>query len=142
MDDNRKPHKVQRTALRSSRQLDYCTVKNLTTQIGHGPDEWPLVVLKELLDNALDACDESGVPPEIQITVDEDGITVTDNGPGIPPEVVEGIIDFDNRVSTREAYASCDRGAQGQAWKTLLMMHDALTEAESYVEIAARGVRH
>jgi hypothetical protein len=142
MDVNTKRHKVQRTALRSSRQLDYCTVRNLTAQIGHGPEDWPLVILKELLDNALDACDESDSPPEIRVVVNECGITVSDNGPGIPPDVVEDIIDFDNRVSTREAYASCDRGAQGQAWKTLMMMHYALTRAESSVEITARGLSH
>ena len=142
MEGNKSRPKVQRTALRSSRQLDYCTVKNLSAQVGHGPDEWPIVILKELLDNALDACDESEVAPEIRVTIDEHGITVCDNGPGIPPEVVEGIIDFDDRVSTRAAYVSCDRGAQGQAWKTLLLMHYVLSQAESYVEIVSQGLRH
>lgn len=40
-------------------------------------------------------------------------ITITDNGPGIPAETVAGILDFAVRVSSREAYASPTRGAQG-----------------------------
>ena len=53
------------------------------------------------------------VAPEIAISVDDRGLTVQDNGPGIPPEVVAGILDFAVRVSSREAYVSPCRGAQG-----------------------------
>ncbi len=35
--------------------------------------DWPLVVVKELSDNALDACEETGVAPVISVTVNEAG---------------------------------------------------------------------
>ena len=72
--------KLNRTTLRTSRLLDFCSRKELIAQTGHQPDAWPLVVLKELVDNALDACEEAEVAPEITIQVDDNGITVTDNG--------------------------------------------------------------
>ena len=83
------PGTLQRTSFRTSRLLDFCSRKELIAQTGHRPEDWPLVVLKELVDNALDACEEAGIAPEIAVRVDENGITVTDNGPGLPPEVVE-----------------------------------------------------
>ena len=61
--------KLSRTTLRTSRRLDFCSRKELIAQTGHGPESWPLVVLKELLDNALDACEDAGVAPEIAVTV-------------------------------------------------------------------------
>ncbi len=76
--------KLDRTTLRTSRLLDFCSRKELIAQTGHQPDAWPLVVLKELVDNSLDACEEAEVAPEITIRVDVAGITVIDNGPGIP----------------------------------------------------------
>ncbi len=60
--------KLERTTLRTSRLLDFCSRKELIAQTGHQPDVWPLVVLKELVDNALDACEEAEVAPEITTT--------------------------------------------------------------------------
>ena len=37
-------------------------------------------VAKELIDNALDNCEEIGTLPEITITLGEDSLTVIDNG--------------------------------------------------------------
>ncbi len=94
--------RLDRTTLRTSRLLDFCSRKELIAQTGHQPDAWPLVVLKELVDNALDACEEAEVAPEITIQVDADGITVTDNGPGIPAETITDVLDFSMRVSSRD----------------------------------------
>ncbi len=47
--------KLNRTTLRTSRLLDFCSRKELIAQTGHQPDAWPLVVLMELVDNSLDA---------------------------------------------------------------------------------------
>ena len=57
--------------------------KELVAQTGHQVAEWPLVVVKELIDNALDACEETGVAPVISVTLNEAGIEVTDNGPAL-----------------------------------------------------------
>ena len=114
--------KIERTAFSTSRLLDFLSEKELTLQCGYGPRDWPLVVVKEPLDNALDACEEQGIAPEVAVTVDEDGITVADNGIGIAPETVDRMLDFSIRVSSREAYCAPDRGAQGNALKTIVAM--------------------
>jgi DNA topoisomerase VI subunit B len=133
---------IQRTTFTTSRLFDFFSRKELTAQTGHAPEQWPLVIVKELADNALDACEEAGVAPEIAIEVDETTITVTDNGPGIPAGTVAGVLDYSVRVSSREAYVAPDRGAQGNALKTLLAMPFVLDGAAGHVEIVACGVRH
>ena len=39
--------------------MDFLSAKELVTQTGHSVDEWPFVILKELIDNALDAAEEA-----------------------------------------------------------------------------------
>jgi DNA topoisomerase VI subunit B len=133
---------LERETFRTSRLLDFASEKELVAQTGHRPTQWPLVVLKELADNALDACEEAGVAPEITITVDKTGITVTDNGPGIPAETVKDVLDFSVRVSSREAYVSPTRGAQGNALKTVVAMPFVLDGQRGQVEIEAHGIAH
>ena len=41
----RKLPRLERTAFKTSRLLDFFSVKKLTTQTGHEPREWPLVAL-------------------------------------------------------------------------------------------------
>ncbi len=133
---------LDRAMLSTSRLMDFFSVKELTTQTGHASDDWPLVVLKELVDNALDACEEGGAAPIIHVRVGGDGITVVDNGPGIPGETVRGVVDFSTRVSSREAYVAPDRGAQGNALMTILAMPFVLDGAVGVVEVTGRGFHH
>ena len=133
---------LQRTAFKTSRLLDFFSERELTMQIGHPPRDWPLVAIKELLDNSLDACEESHIAPTIKILVSKAGIEVSDNGPGLPARVIEGVLDFSVRVSSREAYVSPTRGAQGNALKTLLAMPFVLDGNSGTVEIASQGERH
>ena len=130
---------LKRTTFRTSRLLDFCSRKELIAQTGHQPEEWPLVLLKELVDNALDACEEAEVAPEITITVDAHGVTVADNGPGIPEDTVAGVLDFTARASSREAYVAPDRGAQGNALMTLVAMPFVLDGKRGDIEIVAQG---
>jgi DNA topoisomerase VI subunit B len=132
----------QRETFTTSRLLDFFSEDELAKQTGHQPDDWPLVVVKELIDNGLDACEETGVAPRIEATLGEDHITVSDNGPGIPPEVVAGILDYSVRVSSREAYVEPTRGAQGNALKTLLAMPFVLDGERGRVIVTAQGIRH
>jgi DNA topoisomerase VI subunit B len=131
-----------RTTFSTSRSLEFCSRKELVAQTGHEPDDWPLVIIKELVDNSLDSCEETGVAPMIHVTVARGKIRVRDNGPGIPPETVASILDFTTRTSSREAYVSPDRGRQGNAAKVVVAVPFALSGEEGRVEIAARGLRH
>ena len=47
------PTKLQRETFVTSREMDFFSEKELTTQTGHDVSEWPLVIVKELIDNAL-----------------------------------------------------------------------------------------
>jgi hypothetical protein len=64
-------HVLRRETFETSRLLDFCSERELVKQIGHAPDQWPLVVLKELIDNAIDAAEEAGVAPTITVEVTE-----------------------------------------------------------------------
>jgi DNA topoisomerase VI subunit B len=133
---------IARETFRTSRLMDFFSEKELTAQIGHGPQMWPLVVIKELMDNAIDACEDRGTAPTITVEIDETGITIADDGPGIAPDTVADILDYSVRVSSREAYVSPCRGAQGNALKTLVAMPYVLSGEQGTVEIDSRGVLH
>jgi len=119
---NRQPAQLERVAFRTPRFLDFVGQRELTGQIGHPVEAWPLVILKELVDNVLDASEETEVTPSITITVDTfmGTIVISDNGPGIAAATIADIVDYDVRVSSREAYVAPTRGAQGNALKTIL----------------------
>jgi hypothetical protein len=136
--------KLQREIFKTSRLAEFCSRRELVVQTGHEVDDWPLVILKELVDNVLDAAEEAETPPEIDISAStETGeITIADNGPGIPASVVEDILDYSCRVSSREAYVSPTRGAQGNALKTLIAMPFALHGKTGTTVIEAKGIRH
>jgi hypothetical protein len=139
--------KLTRVPFAVSRLMEFCTTRELVNQTGHQYREWPLVVLKELLDNALDACEEAGIAPTVSVAAGPGEIVIQDNGPGIPPETIAGILNYNNRVSSREAYVSPTRGAQGNALKTILPMSYVLDErrgddASGITIIESRGVAH
>jgi hypothetical protein len=136
--------------LRSWRLMEFCTKHELQNQTGHSVDQWPLVVFKELMDNALDGCEEAEIPPAISVAITPASFTIMDNGVGIKPSTVKSILDYNIRVSSREAYVSPTRGAQGNALKTILAMGYVLdrerrerqAEAVGVTVIETKGVRH
>ena len=76
--------KIKRVPFVVSRLMEFCTRRELVNQTGHDVSEWPLVVLKELIDNALDEAEEVGTAPVIHIEVTGNKIVISDNGRGIP----------------------------------------------------------
>jgi DNA topoisomerase VI subunit B len=84
------------TKITSSSTAEYFS-KNLQ-QVGFSsPLKAVLTTVKEAVDNALDACEQEGILPDIEIEIKKIGtgsskntdlikITVEDNGPGIDPE--------------------------------------------------------
>jgi DNA topoisomerase VI subunit B len=137
------PHTAPREVFTTSRLAEFCTLRELEKQTGHSANDWPVYVVKELLDNALDAAEEAGIAPEIEIEIGADRITVIDNGPGIAGETVKRLLDLSSRTSARARYVSPTRGAQGQALSTILVMPYALTQASrAGVTIQAHGATH
>jgi DNA topoisomerase VI subunit B len=136
--------RLERVAFRTARLLDFVGQRELVAQVGHSVNEWPLVVLKELIDNAIDACEEADAAPhlEIEVSTAERTIRIADNGPGIASETIDDILDYTVRVSSREAYVSPTRGAQGNALKTILAMAFALTGERGETVIESRGIAH
>ena len=136
---------LNRTTFETSRDAEYFNKKELQVQTGQTSEMFASVALKELLDNALDACEAAGVTPEIIISTangnDRIRLSVEDNGKGIEPETVERILNFQTRTSDKSVYRSPTRGAQGNALKTIIGMPHALGSAEP-VKIEAQGVCH
>jgi DNA topoisomerase VI subunit B len=142
--------KLDRVVFRVSRLMEFCTKRELQNQTGHSVYEWPVVVAKELIDNALDACEEAEVAPVIEVIVGSGSIIIADNAGGFEPDTIASILDYSVRVSSREAYVSPTRGAQGNALKTILAMGYVLdrehagrdTDAVGVTIIETRGVKH
>jgi DNA topoisomerase VI subunit B len=134
--------KLVRTPFQTSRAMDFFSEKELVTQTGHGIGEWPLVIVKELLDNAHDGCEDANIAPVINVAADACGITVSDNGPGLPEPTLKGALDFNVRVSDKEAYVSPCRGAQGNALKTLIPMPVVIDPNAGKFIVCAHGKRH
>jgi DNA topoisomerase VI subunit B len=135
---------LERVAFKTSRLAEFCGEKELTAQTGHAVEQWPLVIVKELVDNALDSAEEAKIALEISIEVSTERgeIIIGDNGPGIPAETVENVLDYTSRVSSREAYVSPTRGAQGNALKTIVAMPFALDGNRGMTVIEAHGLAH
>ncbi len=135
----------QRTTFSTPRAAEFLDKHNLQSQTGRPADRFGDVVVKELLDNALDAAEAATPRPEISLALEPgDGlvrVTVTDNGPGMSPEVVAQLLDFSSNVSDKASYRSPTRGMQGNAFKTLLGIPCALGVTEP-LSIEAHGIRH
>jgi DNA topoisomerase VI subunit B len=139
---------LQRTTFEMSRAAEYFSVRELQTLTGQQEWRFVSVVLKELKDNAIDSCETATVAPVLHVgwvpdpETERVQLTITDNGPGIPRDTVQRILNFDTRTSDKAAYRSPTRGAQGNALKTVLGIPWALGVRDAPVVIEAQGWRH
>ena len=66
---------LERSTFEISRELEFFSEKELTMQIGHDRNLWPIALLKELIDNALDACEMAGFAPVLEVTATDTEIS-------------------------------------------------------------------
>jgi len=82
-----------------------------------------LTTLKEAVDNSLDACEQAGILPEIEVEIKRVGagsskntdlikITVEDNGPGIDADDIAKVFG-EYLASSKFGRGQCSRGQQG-----------------------------
>src|SRR5919108_6361148 len=133
---------LQRTAFQTSRLLEFFSEKELQMQIGFPKEQWPIALLKELLDNALDACETAGALPDIAITLEPDALSIRDNGPGLPVATRERSLDYLVRVSDKVHYVSPSRGQLGNALKCVWAAPYVARGEAGYVEVTTGGLTH
>src|SRR6185437_12005676 len=97
--------------------------KNLQ-QVGFSsPGKAVLTTLKESVDNSLDACEEAGILPELEVIVRRKGngsakntelveVIVDDNGPGIEADDLATVFG-EYLSSSKFGRGRCSRGQQG-----------------------------
>lgn len=97
--------------------------KNLQ-QVGFSsPLKAVLTTLKEAVDNSLDACEQAGILPELEVEISKVGtgssrntdlikIVVEDNGPGIEPDDLAKVFG-EYLASSKFGRGQCSRGQQG-----------------------------
>jgi len=124
------------------RSMEYFTAPELIKQIGTTMDKWVVTLAKELIDNAADAAESAGVIPDIVVTVDENSISIRDNGPGIPEQVIMDSMNYAVRVSDKQGYVSPSRGQQGNAMMCVYACPFVLDGDHAHVEIHSNGTRH
>ena len=93
-----------RETFRISREMKFFSESELRKQIGYPRDLWLLAITKELVDNSRDHCEETGALPKVTIKLTANGLTVSDNGIGISPDTVAGMLDFGQLISSREVF--------------------------------------
>lgn len=106
----------------SSSTAEYFS-KNLQ-QVGFSsPTKAVLTTLKEAVDNSLDACEDEGILPEIEVEIEKVGvgtikntdlirIKVSDNGPGLDIDEVSKVFG-EYLASSKFGRGRCSRGQQG-----------------------------
>jgi len=108
-------------------------------QSGYSMENAGIGACKELVDNGLDACEETGIAPVISVILDDTGLAVQDNGPGIDPRTIEAMLDFSIRPSSRAGRCSPTRGQQGNGGQAMLALAYLLG---GHTEISSHGVTH
>lgn len=121
---------TQRRFHTDSRARENFTEDGLKTLTGQSARNWGRYVVKELVDNALEAVERGATPdPRVQVSVDVAGrgrrrhlreVTVADNGNGIPHDRVEKIADTTAFGGTKRHYTLPTRGTQGNALMTIV----------------------
>lgn len=130
---------LTRTTFETSRLLEFFTEKELTMQIGQRRHLWPLALLKELIDNALDACENAGVQPVVRVEIGDHYFSVADNGPGLNEKTIARSLDYTVRVSDKSYYVSPTRGQLGNALKCVYAAPFVVSGESGRVEIETGG---
>lgn len=113
---------MSKSKITSSSTAEYFA-KNLQ-QVGFSsPTKAVLTTLKEAVDNSLDACEEEGIAPSLEISIKKIGsggsknsdlveVMVEDNGPGLDPDDVARVFG-EYLASSKFGRGRCSRGQQG-----------------------------
>lgn len=103
----------------TNRSFDFFSEEELNKQIGFPQEQWLIALVKELIDNGLDASEAASIVPHIVIDVQQDSVSVINNGSSLPERVINNALNYMVRVSDKTYYVSPSRGQQGNGLKCL-----------------------
>lgn len=98
---------------------DYFTEDELVKKIGLPTWYWNDVIIKELIDNALDSIEPLS-EKQVSVIRDIDKLCIFDNGGGISCDTVKNIYDFNYYISKNRHFVTASRGKQGNGLKTII----------------------
>lgn len=98
---------------------DYFTEDELVKKIGLPMTYWNDVIIKELIDNALDSIEPLS-EKKVNVIRDVDKLCIFDNGSGISCDTVKNIYDFNYYISKNRHFITASRGKQGNGLKTII----------------------
>lgn len=119
---------VVRRFHRDNRLSENFTEKGLQSLTGQPPNHWIRYVVKEVIDNSLEASDH----PEIIVKLDENknggcNLSIRDNGTGLTKKIIFAIFkDVDSFGGNKRHYKTPSRGNQGNALMTVLGIQNLL----------------
>lgn len=102
---------------------DYFTEDELIKKTGIAKDSWDFVILKELIDNALDAIEplqKKSISVNYLVKDDQNILQIFDNGTGISLDTIQQIYDFSVYISRNRHFVTPSRGKQGNGLKTII----------------------
>ena len=116
--------------LAKSRVFDYFEKRGLEKITDVNAGDWHLYIVKELVDNALDADEAAGLRSQIRVEFKYRPpghlAVAVSNTALFPLDQVEEIFSFDAYTSVKDYFNSLTRGQQGNGLKTILGMPYAL----------------
>lgn len=98
---------------------NFFTEGGLNGMTGMPPSGYDFVIIKEILDNALDAI-ESKDEKNIELIADENSIKIFDNGPGLSKNLIEDMYDYSSLTSKNRVFKAPSRGQQGMGLKSVI----------------------
>ncbi len=119
---------VVRRFHKDNRLSENFTEKGLQSLTGQPPNHWIRYIVKEVIDNSLEASDH----PEIIVKLDENknggcNLSIRDNGTGLTKKIIHAIFkDVDSFGGNKRHYKTPSRGNQGNALMTVLGIQNLL----------------
>jgi DNA topoisomerase VI subunit B len=124
----------------------YFELSTLRKMAGRPARNFHRVLVKELVDNSLDAAEAAGISPEVRVQIvggmNAFATQVIDNGLGITTEVLDKLRDFSKFASDKALYRTPTRGQQGNALKTVFAMPYATGYSHREPVVHSLGLKH
>src|SRR5215213_9700728 len=124
----------------------YFELSTLGKMAGRPSWDFHRVLVKELVDNSLDAAEAAGIAPEIKVRIvgghSYFAAHVIDNGLGITSETLDKLLDYSTFTSDKAQYRTPTRGQQGNATKALFAMPFATGYEHRDTVVESLGFEH